>query len=71
MGVIDLPMRLKACNRQKMLWDLHCKQLCSDRKTTTNEPCNGCRIYEELKQLGQVFNSTLSKRVPANDDFYI
>ncbi|QCR33142.1 hypothetical protein [Lysinibacillus sp. SGAir0095] len=62
MGAIDKPKRILACNRQKLLWELHCKEICEDRNGKSNEPCEGCAIYEQLLKIGEVFNATVRER---------
>jgi len=63
MGVIDKPKRILACKRQKLLWELHCKEVCEERDDNSNEPCYGCPIFEQLLRIGEVFNATVRERI--------
>lgn len=63
MGAIDMPRRILACKRQKLLWELHCKQICETRNRKSNEPCEGCRVYEQLLKIGEILNETVRERV--------
>ncbi|MFP7202196.1 hypothetical protein SFC08_14590 [Lysinibacillus halotolerans] len=67
MGVIDKPKRILACERQKLLWELHCKEVCITRVDYSNEPCDGCPIYEQLLKIGEIFNTTLSERIEVEE----
>lgn len=67
MGVINKPLRLLACKEQKLLWQLHCKEICITRTDRSNEPCDGCPIYEKLLKIGEIFNSTVRERIEVEE----
>jgi hypothetical protein len=63
MGVIDMPRRLKACKRQKMLFAIHCKECINKNAKNDVKVCTGCAIYDEFRQIGKVLNETVRGRV--------
>lgn len=63
-----MPKRMLACRRQKLLWELHCKEICEMKDGKSNEPCDGCPIYEQLLKIGDIFNATLRERIQEDKD---
>lgn len=62
MGVINKLARLKALDRQKLLWSLHCMECVNKSEKSNAKWCTGCLIYEEFQQIGKVLNQTVKER---------
>lgn len=62
MGVINKYQRRKVLDRQKLLYNLHCRGCPVNNKKTSTKWCDGCAIYGELKGLGKVLDRTVRER---------
>lgn len=62
MGVVNKYQRRKVLDRQKLLYNLHCKWCPMNKKKTSTKWCDGCAIYDEFKTLGEVLDKTMRER---------
>lgn len=62
MGIVNKRERLKVLDRQKLLYNLHCKGCPTNKTKTSTKWCDGCAIYDELKELGEVLDKTVRER---------
>ncbi|NLY79016.1 MAG: hypothetical protein GX072_03665 [Lysinibacillus sp.] len=64
MGVINTNenKRLKALDRQKMLYNLHCNYCVNKNVRTNTKYCPGCAIWDEFKEIGKVLDKTIAER---------
>lgn len=62
MAVVDANARLKALDRQKLLYNLHCKNCENYNERNSLKWCPGCAIWDEFLEIGEVLDNTISER---------
>ncbi len=62
MAVVDANARLKALDRQKLLYNLHCKNCENYNERNSLKWCPGCAIWDEFQKIGEVLDSTISEK---------
>ena len=62
MAVVDANARLKALDRQKLLYKLHCKHCINWNERNNVKYCPGCAIWDEFQKIGEVLDKTITER---------
>ena len=62
MAVVDVNARLKALDRQKLLYNLHCKNCGNYNERNSPKWCPGCAIWDEFLEIGKVLDKTIAER---------
>jgi len=62
MAVINKEVRLTALKRQKMLYDLHCRNCVNFNSHIQTKWCPGCAIWDEFQKIGEVLDNTISEK---------